>query len=92
MSGQLKQILAERDRLTAVLTQSPFYSKVYPSDANFILVEVGDADDVYQKLIDGGVVVRNRNNVTLCKGCLRITIGTPQENETLLNAMKHLII
>ncbi|MDH6358320.1 histidinol-phosphate transaminase [Parabacteroides sp. PF5-9] len=92
MQEQLKQILNERERLTELFSQSPFNYKIYPSDANFILVEVGDADRMYQTLIGEGVVVRNRNNVTLCKGCLRITIGTPDENEKLLKAMKRLII
>ncbi|HJA87167.1 MAG TPA: aminotransferase class I/II-fold pyridoxal phosphate-dependent enzyme, partial [Candidatus Parabacteroides intestinavium] len=62
--------------------------KMYPTDANFILVDVGDADKVYQRLVEQGIIVRNRNKVTLCAGCLRITVGTKEENEALLAALK----
>jgi histidinol-phosphate aminotransferase len=86
MQRQLQRILDEREKMSALLSRAPFSYKVYPSDANFILVETGDADALYNALIKAGVVVRNRNNITLCRGCLRITIGTPAENEALLNA------
>ena len=64
--------------------------KVYPSDANFILAQVDDANATYDALVDRGIIVRNRAKVTLCEGCLRITVGTPAENEILLTALKSL--
>ena len=62
----------------------------YPSDANFLLVNVAKADAMYNGLVKKGIVVRNRSNVQKCRGCLRITIGTPKENDSLLNAMKNM--
>ncbi len=88
MQAQLVQILSERTRLQKELTSLPLVRKIYPTDANFILTDVGDADYVYQKLVERGIIVRNRNRVALCAGCLRITVGTPEENEALLNALK----
>ncbi len=88
MQQQLQQILTERDRIGTILSESPFYFKVYPSDANFLLVEVGEADAMYHYLTDWGVVVRNRTRITLCEGCLRITIGTPKENDKLLHVLR----
>jgi histidinol-phosphate aminotransferase len=61
--------------------------KVYPSDANFLLVKVTDANAIYSYLRDKGIIVRNRNNVLLCEGCLRITVGTERENSELLEAL-----
>ncbi len=90
MQKQLKRILEERERIADILTQFPYSYKVYPSDANFLLIEVGDANGIYQKLVNEGVVVRNRNNVALCQGCLRITIGTPEENDKLLDTLKNI--
>lgn len=88
MQRQLEQILAERRRLEGILKGNPFSCKVYPSDANFLLVEAGDANAMYQYLVNRGIVVRNRTNVALCEGCLRITIGTAEENDKLLEAVK----
>jgi len=88
MKKQVQTILSERERIAAILSKAPYNYKVYPSDANFILVEVGDADRMYTELVEKGIVVRNRNNITLCKGCLRITIGTPTENNMLLQTIK----
>lgn len=88
MQEQLTQILAERTRLQKAISGLPFIRKMYPTDANFILVDVGDADKVYQRLVEQGIIVRNRNKVTLCAGCLRITVGTKEENEALLAALK----
>lgn len=88
MLGQLRRIMSERIRLQAALPELPIVHKMYPTDANFILVYVGKADSVYNKLVKKGVIVRNRNNVTLCHGCLRITVGTPEENDALLKALK----
>lgn len=88
MKSQLTLILSERTRLQQELTAIPCVRKIYPTDANFILVDVGNADAVYQKLVDQGIIVRNRNKVVLCAGCLRITVGTEEENTALLNALK----
>lgn len=88
MQNQLKLILSERDRMQKELTFIPLIKKVYPTDANFILVKVDDANQVYQILVNQGIIVRNRNKVTLCAGCLRLTIGTKDENTALLNALK----
>lgn len=88
MKSQLTLILSERTRLQQELTAILCVRKIYPTDANFILVDVGDADAVYQKLVDQGIIVRNRNKVVLCAGCLRITVGTEEENTALLNALK----
>lgn len=88
MKSQLTLILSERTRLQQELTAISCVRKIYPTDANFILVDVGDADTVYQKLVDQGIIVRNRNKVVLCAGCLRITVGTEEENTALLNALK----
>lgn len=90
MEEQKRRILSERSRMETALREPPYMFKVYPSDANFVLVDVGKADAVYASLVRQGVVVRNRNNVALCRGCLRITIGTPEENDTLLNALKNM--
>lgn len=91
MQRQVDLIVAERERLRQQFSHPPFSYTVHPSEANFLLVEVGEADAIYKKLIQEGVVVRNRNNVALCRGCLRITIGTPEENDKLLTKMKDLL-
>ena len=78
----------ERDALNKILTQFSFIQKVYNSDANFLLVKVNDADKLYKYLTANEVVVRNRSKEPLCEGCLRITIGTPQENQGLTNLLK----
>lgn len=78
----------ERERLAALLPELPFVRTVFPSDANFLLVRVSDADGLYRFLLDRGIIVRNRNRVAGCAGCLRMTVGIPAENDALLNAMK----
>jgi histidinol-phosphate aminotransferase len=65
----------------------PFVQLVYPSDANFLLVKLDDAISIYEYLKGKGIIVRNRSNVILCEGCLRITIGTEQENRELIDAL-----
>ena len=67
-----------------------FIIKVYPSDSNFILIKVDDADLRYKQLIEKGIVLRNRSKELLCDNCLRITIGTPYENELLIKNFKEL--
>jgi histidinol-phosphate aminotransferase len=90
MEEQVKEILTERSKVSEALRDIPSVKHIYPSDANFILVKFEDANATYQYLIEKKVVVRNRNSVTLCEGCIRITIGTPVENQTLLNALKEM--
>ncbi|WP_316792535.1 histidinol-phosphate transaminase [Pedobacter frigoris] len=82
--------VAEREKLSNDLLALPNVRKVYPSDANFILAEVDEALNTYNTLVDQGIIVRDRSKVTLCEGCLRITIGTPEENKTLLEALKNI--
>lgn len=81
-------LLEERQRLADALLHLPFVLQLYPSDANFLLVRVSDPDGLYHYLTDFGVIVRNRSTVHRCEGCLRITVGTPEENSTLLNALQ----
>ena len=90
MQEQLTQILSERTRLQKSLSALPLVRKLYPTDANFILTDVGNADEVYHKLVEKGIIVRNRNRVTLCSGCLRITVGTKEENDALLAVLKEI--
>jgi histidinol-phosphate aminotransferase len=78
----------EREEMSARLSRLDLVSKVFPSDANFLLVRVVDAPAIYSRLIKGGIVVRDRSKVELCDGCLRITIGTPEENTRLLAALE----
>jgi histidinol-phosphate aminotransferase len=81
-------LLEQRTALSTQLKALPFVQKIYPSDANFILVKVPDANAVYQYLVNKGIIVRNRNTVSLCLGCLRITVGTKAENEVLMDALR----
>ena len=82
------QIRRERDHVLPALAELPIVLKVFPTDANFVLVKVTEADRIYRYLIEQGIVVRNRTRVQLCKDCLRITIGTRQENNELLGALR----
>lgn len=84
----VKEILQQRDMLRDRLNTLECVDRIYPSDANFLLVKVYDADNTYKYLLKRGIIVRNRNRVTLCKGCLRITVGTPSENEEIISALK----
>ena len=86
--GHVGEIKSERIRLAEGLAEARCVLEVYPSDANFLLVRVTDADDVYSWLTDNGVIVRNRSRLPLCAGALRITVGTPEENDATLRLMK----
>jgi histidinol-phosphate aminotransferase len=86
----VKILLAERTVLINSLKQLPMVEHVYPTDANFVLVRVKNANATYHQLVDRSIIVRNRNSVTLCNDCLRITVGTPNENKTLLDELKKL--
>lgn len=83
IAPQVAEIVAERDRLAAELLNAGCVKKIYPSDANFLLIQVSDPRGVYNALLEQGVIVRDRSRVTLCEGCLRITVGTPAENVEL---------
>ena len=87
VNDMIKEIVAMRDALTEVFSSFPFVEKVYPSDANFLLVKIKEARKVYEYLLTKGIVVRDRSNVTLCDSCLRITIGTEKENTLLVDAL-----
>ena len=84
----IKETLIQRDKLVLTLKQMAFVLDIYPSDANFVLVKTTNATGIYNYLVDKGIIVRNRTNVELCEGCLRITIGTPEENNTLLSTLQ----
>jgi len=88
MKEQLVRILKGRTFLERALRELPCVKHIYPSDANFILVRVTDANGIYNLLVNKGIIVRNRTNVTLCEGCLRITVGTEEENARLLDELK----
>lgn len=87
---QIAEILTERDRMIGQLAKISYVKEIYPTDANFILVKVDDADKRYQEILELGVVVRNRSTQPLCYNTLRFTIGTPEENETLLKVLNSL--
>jgi len=86
----VNEILKERDRMIKALKRLNVVKHIYPTDANFLLVKVDDAMFVYRALISSSVIVRNRNNISLCNNCIRITIGTSQENNLLLEELKKL--
>lgn len=88
VNGWIKETVEERAKLEAELVKLPVVEQVYPSDANFLLVKTVDPKGIYNRLVQDGIIVRDRSKVELCAGCLRITIGTPEENVTLLNTLK----
>ena len=85
--SNVDEIRLQRDRLASLLSEIPCVKHVYPSDANFLLVKVDDPDLLYDRLVKAGIIVRNRSRMPLCEGCLRITVGTPDENRRLLEAI-----
>ena len=87
VNEMINEIVKEREILSEALVNLAFIKKVYPSDANFLLVKMDDPLAVYNKLLEQGIVVRDRSKVELCEGCLRITVGTSEENKTLLYAL-----
>lgn len=87
---QVNLLIDEREKLFKTLVALDFVAKVYPSNANFLLVKVDDAPARYQQLIDRGIVVRNRSREVGCENCLRITVGTPKENDILIKTLKTL--
>jgi histidinol-phosphate aminotransferase len=88
VNDMIRILVAQREQLALELTQLPLVNKVYPSDANFLLVKMADAKAVYRYLLEDGIVVRDRSKVELCEGCLRITVGTELENKKLIGVLK----
>jgi len=88
IDDQVAEVVSERAMVSEAMKGYSFVQKVYPSEANFILVKVDDANALYDHLIADGIIVRNRNKVVSCQGCLRITIGLKEENERLLKSLK----
>jgi histidinol-phosphate aminotransferase len=86
----VKEIITERDKLAKALSKLKIVEKVFPSDANFLLVRVQDAPATYHYLMDTKIIVRDRSRVALCYNCIRITVGTPDENQRLLKALQTL--
>jgi histidinol-phosphate aminotransferase len=87
VNEMIRILVDERKKLAEELIQLPQVVEVYPSDANFLLVKTIDAKGLYRYLIGKGIVVRDRSSVKLCDESLRITVGTPRENQVLLKAM-----
>jgi histidinol-phosphate aminotransferase len=88
VNDMIKLLVDMREALSDVFRSMPSVEKVYPSDANFILVKISDARKIYEFMLTRGIVLRDRSNVTLCEDCLRITVGTEQENTLLVDAMQ----
>ena len=88
VSGWVEEIIGERQKMRNSLTTLNFVERIFPSDANFLLIKVTGAVAVYKHLLDGRVVVRDRSSILLCEGCLRITVGTADENKQLIEALK----
>jgi histidinol-phosphate aminotransferase len=84
----VRMILKERESLTDALKALSIVEKVYHSDTNFLLVKVKNADETYRFLTERGIIVRNRSKLSMCENCLRITVGTPEENNALIGALK----
>ena len=89
-NSQIKETILERNKLEKKLENFPFVKKVYPSDSNFLLVKVSNANNLYKYLLDNCIVVRNRSQIKGCEECLRITVGTPKQNNLLINVLKRI--
>jgi len=90
VNDMIRILVEERELLKSSLAQLPLVEKIYPSDANFLLVKVMDASKTYDFLLSKGIVVRDRSRVELCEGCLRVTIGSADENIQLLNSLSEM--
>ncbi|MBS1543420.1 MAG: histidinol-phosphate transaminase [Bacteroidetes bacterium] len=88
MKEHVQTVLSERNKLADLLPSCSAVDHVFPSNANFLLVRMKDAQKVYHHFVRKGIIVRDRSSVTLCEGCLRITVGTPEENHQLIQALK----
>ena len=88
VEGWIRTLRAERERMASIWPKIPCIEKIFPSEANFILIRTADPQALYDYLVARGVIVRNRNSVAMCQGCLRLTIGTPAENDILTEALR----
>lgn len=88
VNTMIRDTVKEREELVKELVQLPVVQKVYPSDANFVLAKMDQATRIYDYLKEKGIIVRNRSNVVLCEDCLRITVGTPEQDKQLLKTLK----
>ncbi len=86
----IKETVAEREKLVRELLELEYVHHITPSDANFILVKMDQPREVYDYLVQYGIIVRDRSKVELCEGCLRITVGTPAENQILLEKLNQI--
>jgi histidinol-phosphate aminotransferase len=84
----IKEIVSEREKLVKSLSGFSFVMKIFPSDANFLLVKTEDPKKIYNYLVEHGIIVRDRSTIILCEGCLRITVGTKEENNKLIEVLK----
>ena len=91
LKSDIAYIKVEKEQLLKQLLYVNFIEKIYPSEANFILIKVDDAVKRYNQILSNGIVVRNRSSQPLCENCLRITIGTKEENKKLITVLKSLI-
>jgi histidinol-phosphate aminotransferase len=85
---EVAELRTERDRLLTELAALPMIRKIFPSDANFVLVRLDEPRKLYDRLIEAGVIVRDRSRIKGCEGCLRITVGTPDENRRLTEILR----
>jgi histidinol-phosphate aminotransferase len=90
IKSEIYSIISQRELLLKVLVDIKFVEKIYPTEANFILIKVDDANKRYDELIAKGIVIRNRTTQPLCENTLRLTIGTVQENTRLIEVLKQL--
>ncbi len=88
LQRHIAMILEERSSIMQAFSVLPICERIYPTDANFFLAKMTDADKIYRYLVEKGIIVRNRNHVVLCENCLRVTIGTKEENSKLLSALR----
>jgi histidinol-phosphate aminotransferase len=90
VSNWVNILLKERTVLVEALKQLSIVQHIYPTDSNFVLVKVNDANATYNYLVDKGIIIRNRSSVSLCMSCLRITVGTPEENRILIKVLEEI--
>lgn len=90
VNQMIRETIAERELLTKELESIPLVKKIFPTDANFLLVKMENATGIYESLKEKGIIVRNRSNIVLCEDCLRITVGTHEQNQQLLAALRSL--
>lgn len=90
VQAQIKELLEERSKLADGMRPLPFVKRVYPSKANFLLVKTTDARKVYDYCLERGIILRDRSKVPGCEGCVRVTVGTPEENKRLLEVLNNL--